>query len=265
MEIINFKNVNVAYEEQNVLKNINLCIKEGEHTVILGANGSGKSTLIKLFSNDLYPRFSPETTKEVFGKKVWDIWELKKHLGIITNDLHYEFIHRAPFLNGFEVVLSGFYSSFYIYEHQDFSPLHVSKANEVLSFLEIEHLRDKNIAQMSTGEIRKCIIARALVHDPKAMILDEPTVGLDIKAQINFVEMMRRIAKQSTVILITHHLEEVFEEISNVVLLKEGTIYKQGKKEEMLNDDNLSAIFNLPLHVSLSYGRYAIKLSHNPI
>lgn len=265
MEIINFKNVNVAYEEQNVLNSINLCIKQGEHTAILGSNGSGKSTLIKLFSNDLYPRFSKDMTKEVFGKKVWDIWELKKHLGIITNDLHYEFIHRAPFLSGFEVVLSGFYSTFHIYDNQDFSPLHVNKANEVLAFLEIEHLRDKNIAKMSTGEIRKCIIARALVHDPKAMILDEPTVGLDIKAQINFVEIMRKIAQNSTVILITHHLEEIFEEISKVVLLKEGTIYKQGNKEEMLSDKNLSAIFNLPLHVSFNHGRYAIKLFHNPI
>ncbi len=261
MKIVNFKNVNVAYEGENVLHNINLSIEQGEHTAIIGANGSGKSTLIKLFSNDLYPRFSQEMVKEVFEKKVWDIWELKRHLGIITNDLHYAFTERAPFLNGFEVTLSGFYSSFHIYEHQEFSPLHVNKVNEVLSFLEIEHLRHKRICEMSTGEIRKCIIARALVHEPKAMILDEPTVGLDIKAQINFVSMMQKLSTQTTIILITHHLEEVFEEIQTVVMIKNGEIYQQGKKEALLNDTHLSYLFDTPLHVSCDKGCYSIAKS----
>lgn len=259
MDIVNFKNINVAYEDKNVLNNINLSIHEAQHTAILGANGSGKSTLIKLFSNDIYPRFSPQMTKEVFGKKVWDIWELKKHLGIITNDLHYEFTARSPWLRGFDVVMSGFYSSFHIYDHHAFSPLHVSKVEEVLAFLKIEHLSEKPISQMSTGEVRKCIIGRSLVHDPKAMILDEPTVGLDFKAQINFVGMMRRIAQKRTIILVTHHLEEIFEEISQIILIKEGMIYKQGKKEEMLCDEYLSFIFDTPLHVSLEYGRYSVK------
>lgn len=258
MNIVNFNHVNVAYEDENVLKDIHLCIEQGEHTAILGANGSGKSTLIKLFSNDLYPRYSEDMTKEVFGQKVWDIWELKKHLGIITNELHYEFIQRAGFLNAFEVTLSGFYSTFHLYEHQSFSPLHVNKVNEVLNFLEIEHLRHKKIAHMSTGEIRKCIIARALVHEPKAMILDEPTVGLDIKAQINFVKLMRKLSTQTTIILITHHLEEIFEEIQKVVMIKKGEIYQHGDKEQLLSDEHLSHLFDLPLHVNCEQGRYII-------
>lgn len=259
MEIIRFKHVNVAYEDKNVLHDISLSITEGQHTAILGANGSGKSTLLKLFSNDIYPRYNETMTKEVFGKCIWDIWELKRHLGIITNDLHYQFTERAAFLNGFEVALSGFYSSFHIYEHQAFSPLHVNKVNDVLNFLGIEHLRHKRISQMSTGEIRKCIIARALVHDPKAMILDEPTVGLDIKAQIEFVSLLQKIAKERTIILITHHLEEIFEEITHVVLLKEGRIYQQGEKEAMLSDANLSCTFGVPLHVNVQKGRYVIE------
>ena len=97
MEIIRFEHVNVAYEDKNVLHDISLSIAEGQHTAILGANGSGKSTLLKLFSNDIYPRYDEAMTKEVFGKSVWDIWELKRHLGIITNDLHYQFTERASF------------------------------------------------------------------------------------------------------------------------------------------------------------------------
>lgn len=262
MNIIEFKHINVAYEEQNVLHDIELCIKEGQHTAILGSNGSGKSTLVKLFSNDIYPRYSPSMKKEVFGKTQWDIWELKRHLGIITNDLHYEFTRRAGFLNGFEVVLSGFFSSFHIYEHQDFLPTQVAKAKEVLAYLGISHLHHKKLSQMSTGEIRKCIIGRALVHDPKAMILDEPTVGLDIKAQFEFLEMLRKIAQERTIILITHHLEEIFEEISQVVFIKQGRIYECGEKERLLSDEMLSHVFDMPLHVKIQKGRYASEKSN---
>ena len=259
MEIIHFEHINVAYEDQNVLHDINLSIKEGQHTVILGANGSGKSTLLKLFSNDIYPRYSDSMRKEVFGKSVWDIWELKKHLGIITNDLHYQFSERSPDLSGFEVVLSGFFSSFHLYEHQGFELKHTTKVEEVLAFLEITHLRDKRISEMSTGELRKCIIARALVHNPKAMILDEPTVGLDIKAQLGFVELLRKIAQERTIILVTHHLEEVFEEISHVVLIKQGSIVAQGLKENLLSDAHLSNVFDVSLRVQCEKGRYFVQ------
>lgn len=259
MEIIHFEHINVAYDEENVLHDISLCIKEGEHTAILGGNGSGKSTLLKLFSNDIYPRYSDTMKKEVFEKSIWDIWELKKHLGIITNDLHYQFSERAPDLSGFEVTLSGFYSSFHLYEHQSFSLLHVKKVEEVLDFLEIRHLRDKRISEMSTGELRKCIIARSLVHDPKAMILDEPTVGLDIKAQLGFLSLLRKIAQGRTIVLVTHHLEEIFEEITHVVLLKEGKIFAQGEKKALLNDETLSLLFDIPLHVKCEKGRYFVQ------
>ena len=97
--MIDFEHVSVAYDGENVLHDIALGIEKGQHTAILGANGSGKSTLLKLFSNDIYPRFNPKMRKEIFGKSIWDIWELKKHLGIITNDLHYQFSERAPDLN----------------------------------------------------------------------------------------------------------------------------------------------------------------------
>ena len=259
MEIVNFEHICVAYEDENVLHDISLKIKEGEHTAILGSNGSGKSTLLKLFSNDIYPRYSDVMKKEVFGKSVWDIWELKKHLGIITNDLHYQFSERAPDLSGFEVVLSGFFSSFHLYEHQGFSPLHVKKVEEVLASLEISHLRDKRISSMSTGELRRCIIARSLVHEPTAMILDEPTVGLDIKAQIEFLALLQNLAKERTIILVTHHLEEIFEAISQVVLIKEGRIVAHGKKEEVLNDENLSKTFGVSLHVRCENERYVIE------
>ena len=128
-----------------------------------------------------------------------------------------------------------------------------------MKFLEIEHLANKYVEAMSTGELRKCIVARALIHEPKAFVLDEPTVGLDIKAQINFIKMLRKLALNCSIILVTHHLEEIFEEIENVALIYNNTIYKSGKKEEILTSTNLSEIFETNVHINEKNNRYYVE------
>ena len=259
MNIIEFENIDVGYDEKVVLKNINLKIKSGEHFAILGANGSGKSTLMKLIQSQIHPRHTKEFKKEIFGKSRYSIFELKKELGVITNDLHNYFEKEAGYLNGFEVVLSGYYSSIGIFTHQDFTKEQIQKAIEVIDFLEIIDLKDKKVSSMSTGQLRKCIVARALIHDPKAFVLDEPTVGLDIKAQINFIKLLQKISLKSTIILVTHHLEEIFPEIKNVALIYNNTIFKIGKKEDILNSENLSTIFDIKIEVKQKNKRYYIE------
>lgn len=259
MYIINFENIDVGYEEKIVLENINLKIKEKEHFAILGANGSGKSTLMKLIQSQIHPRANKEFKKEIFGKDRYSIFELKKDLGVITNDLHTFFEKEAPYLSGFEVVLSGYYGSVGIFTHQDFTKEQIIRAKEVISFLEIENLKDKKVSTMSTGELRKCIVGRALIHNPKAFILDEPTVGLDIKAQINFIKLLKKLSQNTTIILVTHHLEEIFEEIQSVALIYKNTIFKSGSKEEIITSNNLSTIFETSLIVNSKNGRFYIE------
>ena len=259
MNIIDFENIDVGYDEKVVLKDINLKIKSGEHFAILGANGSGKSTLMKLIQSQIHPRQTKSFKKEIFGKSRYSIFELKKELGVITNDLHNYFEKEAGYLNGFEVVLSGYYSSIWIFTHQDFTKEQIQKAIEVIDFLEIIDLKDKKVSSMSTGQLRKCIVARALIHDPKAFVLDEPTVGLDIKAQINFIKLLQKISLKSTIILVTHHLEEIFPEIKNVALIYNNTIFKIGKKEDILNSENLSTIFDIKIEVKQKNKRYYIE------
>lgn len=265
MYIIDFENIDVAYDnidgykdreldsnykENIVLKDINLKIEEGSHWAILGANGSGKSTLLKLILSEVHPKVDKEFKKEIMGLKRYSIFELKKYLGVITNDLHNYFLQNAAYMSGFEVVLSGYYSSIGIFTHQDFTPLQIKRVLEVIDFLEITNLKDKKVAHMSTGELRKCLIARALIHSPKAFILDEPTVGLDIKAQNNFIKMLKKLSINTSIILVTHHLEEIFEEINNVALIYNKTIFKSGKKEEILTSENLSEIFETKILVN---------------
>ena len=259
MYIIEFENIDVGYDEKVVLKNINLKIKSGEHFAILGANGTGKSTLMKLIQSQIHPRHTKKFKKEIFGKSRYSIFELKKELGVITNDLHNYFEKEAGYLTGFEVVLSGFYSSIGVFTHQDFTKKQIQKAIEVMNFLEIIDLKNKKVSSMSTGQLRKCIVARALIHDPKAFVLDEPTVGLDIKAQINFIKLLQKISLKSTIILVTHHLEEIFPEIKNVALIYNNTIFKIGKKEDILNSENLSTIFDIKIEVKQKNKRYYIE------
>lgn len=259
--IVFFENVELRYDNFPVLKNISLKIEQGEHCVILGANGSGKSTLIKLINCELYPSIIHESfRREILGEERWVVSELRKSLGVVTNELHTRFAFERGELNGFETVISGFFGTLGLFDHLSVDSDQIAAAEHAMERLGIEHLHTKRLSEMSTGELRKCIVARALVHPVKAILLDEPTVGLDIKAQLDFIEMMRSLAKGgTTVILVTHHIEEVFEEIQKAVLIKEGIIYASGNKDEVLNSVNLSEIFNTSLEVQKERGRYSIR------
>ncbi len=259
MNIIDFENIHVSYDDKLILKELNLKIEDNQHWAILGANGSGKSTLIKLISSQIHPRQNYPHKKLILGKERYSLFDLRKAMGIITNDLHNYFYDQGNFLTAYEVVLSGYYSSIGIFEHQDFTQEQHDKANEILEYLEITDLKDKIVAKMSTGQLRKCIIGRALIHEPKAFILDEPTVGLDIKAQLNFIKLLRKLSQKANIILVTHHLEEIFEEITHVALIKDETIFKKGKKEDILTSENISDTFGLRLKINSSNNRYFIQ------
>ena len=258
--IIDFENVYVNYDIISpVLKNINLKIDTNQHWVILGANGSGKSTLIKLISNDLYPNTKYSFRKKIFEKERWSIFELKKHIGIVTNDLHNTFASQGKNYTAYEVILSGYHSSIGVFRYHKFTKEQLEKALEVLKFLEILEIKDKKVHEMSTGQLRRCIIGRAMVHDPEVFVLDEPTVGLDIKAQHSFIKFIQKLSKKVSIILITHHIEEVFPEVTHVALMYNKTIYKQGKKEDILNSKNLSQIFDIDIDMQEENNRYYIK------
>lgn len=256
--IIDFENVYAGYDLSPVLEKINLKINTNEHWAILGANGSGKSTLMKLFSNDLYPNSKYPFSKKIFGKDIWNIFELKKKLGIITNDLHNYFEKNGRFLSAYEVVLSGYFSSIGVSGYNPTKEQN-EKALATLNFLEISNIKDKKVHQMSTGQLRRCIVGRALIHDPKAFILDEPTVGLDVKAQDSFINLIRKLSKTTSIILVTHHIEEIFPEITHTALMYNKTIFMQGKKENILTSENLSEIFEINIHLQKENDRYYIK------
>lgn len=259
--ILRFENVTLRYDEEDVLKQITLNIAAAEHTVILGANGSGKSSLIKLISCELYPSITPlPHVREIMGQERWEVAELRRYLGIVTNDLHNRFAFDGPHLSALEAVMSGFFGTLGIFDHQQILPEYKHAALKAMERVGIGDLGLKRLGEMSTGQLRRTLVARALVHPVRAILLDEPTVGLDIKAQIEFIEMMRSLARSgTTVILVTHHIEEVFEEITKAVLLKEGSIVAQGDKTEVLTGENLSETFGIPLELAREGQSYRLR------
>ena len=256
MNVIEIRNATVYRGDTKVFENFSLAIERGQSTTILGPNGAGKTTLLKLLSCELYPVVAKGSYVRVLGRERWDVWELRNRLGIISNDLHNNYL---GYVRGRDVILSGYYSSIGTYRHQTFESEQLGRAHQISRDLGIEELLDKNFASMSTGQQRRFLLARALVSDPENLILDEPTSGLDLKATFQYLETVRQLIRDGrTVILVTHHVHEIPPEIQHVVLLDQGKVIAAGKKEDVLSDRALSELFDTPIRLVDANGYYQV-------
>jgi iron complex transport system ATP-binding protein len=151
---------------------------------------------------------------------------------------------------GINVLLSGLYSSVDIWSHQTFTKGDIKKAEGILEMLEVSHCRDKRFSDMSTGEERRLLLGRALIHNPDVLVLDEPANGLDVKACFQYMEIVRNLMRGGkTIVLVTHHIHEIPPEISRVILLKTGKVMADGEKSVILSSANLTKLFGIPVEV----------------
>ncbi|MCL2141549.1 MAG: ATP-binding cassette domain-containing protein [Methanimicrococcus sp.] len=254
--LIDFNNISVIKEDRLILDQISLTIGAGENVAIIGPNGSGKSSLIKVMTREYYPLADVSDLRmKIMGEELWNIFDLRRQLGIITTDLQSLCLRDVTV---FETVLSGFFSSIGIYDIFSVNTEMKATAYEILKFLNISHLSDKKMTQISTGEARKVLIARALVHDPQALVLDEPTNSLDMKSLSQFRKTISGIAKAGkNIIMVTHDLSDIIPEISRVILIKNGRIFADGPKDTILTNDNLTALFDVPVTVHKN-GQYYV-------
>lgn len=253
--LIEFDHVVVDRDRQRALDDVSFSIHAGEHVAILGPNGSGKSTLIHAITRECYPRFAPPRCRlRLWGKEQWNLFELRALLGIVTNDL----VARCtqPYTVE-ETVLSGFFSSIGVWPNHEVTQVMRDRAAEAMHFFDVAHLAGRLMKELSSGEARRAVFARALVNEPKALILDEPTNSLDIRAQHEVRDAMRKLAGNGvSVILVTHHLPDIIPEIERIVTLRQGRITADGPKREILTGSRLSSLFGVEVRVHETGGYF---------
>lgn len=248
------RKVNVARGEAVVLHDINLSIRTGEHVAILGPNGCGKSTLIKTITCECYPIVAPGTSIHLLGRDRWDVSQLRRHLGVVEANLPGE---RTPVTRGLDAVIAGFFSASTLWPNLQVTPEMRTRAHAALELMQATHLETKFVGQMSAGEQRRILIARALVHEPEMLLLDEPANALDIAAQRELRESLRRVARQGTgIIMVTHHLGDILPEIDRVIAMRDGRIVADGSKNDLIDAAKLAALFGTDVHVTQKDGYY---------
>ncbi len=254
--LIDMHNTTVYRGNAKILDRFSLKIPLQESVAILGPNGAGKTTLLKVLMRELYPVRSEDAWVRILGRESWNVWELRRNLGFISQDLQNRYF---GYVKGRDIVMSGFYSSVGTYEHQEFKPEWIEQAQRIMKELGIDDLKDGEYSRMSTGEQRRFLLARALVSDPNTLVLDEPTSGLDLNAMFNYLKTIRKLIKGGKqLVLVTHHIHEIPPEVTTVVLLKDGRLEESGVKQDMLTDGRLSELYEASVKVVTENGFYQV-------
>ncbi len=254
--LLEFENVSVRRGDRLALDGFTLRVDCGEHVAILGPNGCGKSTLLKTILRECYPLSLPGSRLNLLGRETWNIFELRSTLGVVSNDLATTF---ARDVTGLEAVLSGFFSSIGIHAHQKITPAMRKAAMEALDRVDAAHLANRWMDELSSGEERRVLIARALVHRPHTLLLDEPSTSLDVAAQYELRESLRRLAREGLgLLLVTHHVAEIVPEIERVVLLRSGRVFLDDSKQNVLQPGTLSELFGIDVELGRRDGYYYI-------
>lgn len=245
--------------ETLALNDVTLSIGAGEHVAILGPNGCGKSTLIKAITRECYPLLQRdgvpvESSVKILGRDRWNVVELRAMLGIVSSDF---MAACARDSTAFDIALSGFFSSIGIWPHHEVTEEMRERAHEALALMEVDHLADRWTDEVSSGEARRVLLARSLVHRPRALLLDEPSTALDLFAQHELREILRKLANSGIgIVMVTHHLSDLIPEMERVILMQSGRIIADGPTRETLTSERLSSLFGLPLELTERDGYY---------
>ncbi|WP_141604439.1 ABC transporter ATP-binding protein [Terrilactibacillus laevilacticus] len=251
---------NVSYKRVNkdVLKNISWQVKEGEHWCLVGLNGAGKSTLLNMVNGYIWPTEGSMTVlNQIFGQV--DLRNLRQSIGWVSSSLQQQ-LHNDEVVEN--IVLSGKFATIGLYD--DIEDRDREKAYELMGELHCHHLAKRNYDTLSQGEKQRVIIARALMANPKLLILDEPCTGLDILARETLLSIIEELAKKQdapTLIYVTHHVEEILPCFSHTLLLKNGTVFDSGRTEELMNAESLSAFYDRPVHLDKQDERLYLRLT----
>jgi len=260
---LQLKEVEAWLGPRQVFKNLSISLKFGENTVILGPNGAGKSALVKLINRSIYPVVKTGSSLKIFGSETVNLIKLRKRIAVVSTELE---LRTAGSISGRDIVLSGLFGSIGIGRNHKPSGVQINKVRKIMEELELWQYAPRPFGQLSDGERRRLLIARALINNPEILVLDEPTNGLDLKARHQTLQIIRRISKASTTILmVTHQVESIVDEIQRVLFISQGKIIGDGPPKQKMKSNVLSNLYGTPLDVSNFNGYWQVFPAINTI
>ncbi|URN94298.1 MAG: ABC transporter ATP-binding protein [Candidatus Pristimantibacillus lignocellulolyticus] len=256
--IVQIDNVTWEREDKVILQDVNWSIQQGEHWCLLGLNGSGKTTLLNMINGYQWPTSgSISVLGHRFG--TYDLRELRKEIGWVSTALQQKLYGSDDAL---DIVLSGREASIGVYDQP--SAEDIEKAMDLLVALRCDYLAHRAYRTLSQGEKQRVLIGRALMNEPKLLILDEPCTGLDIIAREQLLDMISNISSQPncpTLIYVTHHVEEILPCFSHTLLLKTGEIFAQGETSQVLKPQTMSQFYEVPVQLEKENERFWLTIS----
>ncbi len=254
--LLELAHVTVIRGGRRALDGVSLDVPRGQHVAVLGPNGAGKSTLLRMLNGEFRPLRRPGVRMRLLGLERWNVFEIRRQLGVVSHEL--QATHHG-WLSGLHVVCSGFFASIGIYRHQGLTEDQKRRATAAAEGQGAGELLERRFDSLSSGEQRRLLLARALVHEPHTLLLDEPATGLDLRAAFGLMERLRRLAAEgTTLIIVTHHVDQVPPEVERVVLLKAGRVFADGPKNEIVTGQTLSELFEVGLQVVERNGYFRV-------
>src|SRR5271157_1650833 len=239
-------------DDRVILDDINWTVNDGEHWIVFGPNGSGKTSLLRMINGYIWPTTGKvEVLGERYGEV--DIPALRRNIGWVSRSLE-NLIHDDD--PAIEIVLAGFFAGTVLWQEVDSRA--EEKARSLMSQLGIASNQEQAYGSLSQGEQTKVLIARALMLDPRLLVLDEPCEGLDMASREQFLNELPRLVAINglTVIMVTHHVEEIRSPFSKILVLKAGTVSARGTIEDVVTAEMLSALFEMPVELERSIDHY---------
>ena len=232
-------------------------LAEGEHVALLGPNGAGKSTFIQLLTREVFPLHRDEPPVRFRGQARPLLSDIKRALGIVSATMHDQVRVHLPVE---EIVMGGISGTLGLPQHAALPKDARPRALDALDRLGIADLARRDVMTLSTGQVRRVLVARELMSDPQVLIFDEPCTGLDPEGMYHVRRTMSLLAAEGrSVVLVTHYPEDIIPAIDRVLLIKDAEVFADGPKAELLRSDTLSDLFDVPLEVEEREGWYALR------
>lgn len=255
--LFSLRNAEVVRAGRTILSIDHFDLAEGEHVALLGPNGAGKSTFIQLLTREVFPLYRDEPPVRFRGSARPQLSDIKQALGIVSATMHDQVRVHLPVL---DIVMGGIYGTLGLPQRIEATEQQRGQALDALDRLGIVEIAHRDVMTLSTGQVRRVLVARELMSDPSVLIFDEPCTGLDPEGMYHVRETMRVLAAEGrSIVLVTHYPEDIIPAIKRVLLIKDAHIFADGPKEELLTCETMSDLFGVPLEVDVHNDWYSLR------